>query len=174
VSTAVLTGAPLPRKALAVLRQHMPPVLTEQQHSLLRSAMDEIIPGEDSMPGASDVGSFEYLAELIAKAPTIKEDMEKSLSLLAELTSKQFGTDFAALSHDKRIALLKAFESKQPEAFNSLKGYVYESYYMQAKIWKLIGYEVHAADQSTSGGKIFDETLLVNVKKMPRLYRDAP
>jgi hypothetical protein len=152
----------------------MPPVLTAQQHSLLRSAMDEIIPAEDGMPAASEVGGFEYFAELIAKAPAIKEDMEKSLALLAELTNKQCGTDFATLAHDKRIAVLKAFESKQPEAFGRLKSYVYESYYIQPKIWKLIGYEVHAAGQSTSGGKIFDETLLVNVKRMPQLYRDAP
>lgn len=170
-SIATVTERGLVSTAFALPEQ--PRGLTQQQQLLLRAVMDEMIPAGDGMPAASEVGGVEYLAELATKAPSLGEELQKSLSALVTVTSKQFARDFSALPQDKRIAVLRDLEKSDSEAFGNLKGYVCESYYTQPTIWKLIGYDVHGTEGSTSGLEIFDETLLTKVKTMAAFYRNV-
>ncbi len=146
----------------------------QAQRELLHAVLDQIIPAGDGMPAASEVGGVEYLDRLASQTPEIKRDLEKSLTALQELASRQSGKDFTALSPADRVETLKKLEKQQPEAFGSLRDYVYESYYTQPKIWKLIGYEFYPTNAAGPKMNPFDESVLAKVKMIPKLYREVP
>jgi len=135
--------------------------------------MDQIIPAGDGMPAASAVGGVDYLDRLGSQDSDIRADLERSLTAL-QLCSKQLGKDFTAISQEDQLEALKRLEKQQPDTFASLRDYVYESYYTQPQVWKLIGYEFYPTNAAGPRMKPFDESVLAKVKKMPRLYREVP
>jgi hypothetical protein len=151
------------------------PGLDRRQRELLRAAMDEIIPTGDGMPAASEVGGLEYLDQLARKAPAIQRQLGKSLASLEEISRKQLAKDFLSLSRAQRVEALRQLEKQKPSAlFVRLRDHVYEAYYTQPKVWKLIGYEFYPTNQHGPHMKPFDEAVLAEVRKKPKFYREAP
>ena len=139
----------------------------------LRAAMDEMIPGRDGMPAASEVGGVEYLERVGHEEPQIAADLEQALDSLEQLSQSRFHSAFAKLPSPQRIEILTALETGSPEVFARLRDHVYESYYTQPKVWKLIGYEFYPTNASGPHMKPFDESVLAKVRQMPRLYREV-
>jgi hypothetical protein len=72
------------------------------------------------------------------------------------------------------VDALKRLERRPPaELFATLRDFTYEAYYTRPKVWKLIGYEFYPTNQSGPRMEPFDEAVLAQVRKMPRLYREA-
>jgi hypothetical protein len=147
--------------------------LAQAERELLRAAMDQIIPAGDGMPAASAVGGVDYLDRLARQAPDLRADLETSLTALQQLCRQQLGKDFTAISQEDQLEALKRLEKQQPVTFASLRDYVYESYYTQPQVWKLIGYEFYPTNAGGPKMKPFDESVLAKVKKMPKLYREV-
>ncbi len=149
--------------------------LDGHRRELLRATMDEIIPAGDGMPAASAVGSMDYLDRLMSQSPEVKKDLEKSLGAVEELSRKQFGQGFVSLSRADRVEALKKLETQPPqEFFVNLRDYVYEAYYTHPEVGRRIGYEFHPTNQAGPRMEPFDESVLARVKRMPKLYREAP
>ena len=148
--------------------------LSSSERETLKSAMDEIIPATDGMPAASAAGGLEYLVRLAAQNPRIRRDLQTSLAALEMLSREKFGAAFASLSRPRRVDALQALEKQSPvTSFALLRDFTYESYYIQPQVWKLIGYEFHPTDQAGPRMKPFDESVLAQVKKMPKFYREV-
>lgn len=153
-----------------------PPVsaaLDSPQRDSLRTAMDEIIPASDGMPAASAVGGIEYLERASRQDTSIKADLEQALDALARLSESRFHAAFASISSAQRIETLTRLEAQSPLVFAKLRDLVYEAYYTQPSVWKLIGYELHPTNGSGPHMKPFDESVLARVRKMPKLYREV-
>jgi Gluconate 2-dehydrogenase subunit 3 len=171
---AVTAGVAAPKGA----RAGKPPeensgVFDAQQRQLLRVTMDEIIPAGDGMPAASEVGGVEYLTHIARQNSNIHRELEKSLKALAALTRKQYGKDFISLAHRERVETLKKFEARRPrQNFVTLRDHIYEAYYTQPKVWKLIGYPFYATNGPGPRMKPFDPASLDQVRKMGKLYRE--
>ncbi len=170
------TGVFSPVKARAHPQEQKPSASGLDAHvrELLRATMDEIIPASDGMQAASEVGGVEYLDRLMSQSPDIRKELEKSLAGVEELSHKQFGKDFISLSHTDRVEALKKLEKQAPpEIFANLRDYVYEAYYIQPKVWKLIAYEFYPTNQAGPRMKPFDKAVLAQVRKKPKFYRQA-
>jgi len=139
----------------------------------LRVAIDEIIPATDGMPAASEAGGVEYLDRLVRSEPEIRRGFERGLLLIDSASRRLFNQDFAGLSRPRRVKVLAALEKDAPEVFSTLRDSVYEAYYTSPEVWKLIGYEFHPTIQAGPRMKPFDETVLAQVRKKPRLYREV-
>ena len=138
----------------------------------LTVVMDEIIPQNESMPSASDAGCLQYLEQLSGKDPAVARELDGSLAKLEALSQKLAKQTFTQNSPSERTRLLQIFEQRDRQAFEALRNYVYEAYYTQPKVWPLIGYEAHPTNKP--GPSIeFDETVLANVRKKPRFYREV-
>ena len=149
------------------------PGFAPHQLQVLRAAMDEIIPAADGMPAASAVGGLEYLDRLARRAE-FKKQFEGILAALGEASRRRFGKSFLALPGAERVAALAELEKKAaPESFRTLRDYVYEAYYTQPQVWKLLGYESHLTNQGGPRMKPFDEAILAKVRKMRKLYREV-
>jgi hypothetical protein len=71
------------------------------------------------------------------------------------------------------VEALKQFEIENPAQFAILRDFVYEAYYTQPQIWKLIDYQFHATDQKGPHMKPFDEAVIAKVRNKPKFYREA-
>lgn len=141
----------------------------EGERGILHAAMDEIIPAGDGMPAASEVGGVAYLERVAAGDAEVANDIRTALAALWKCSEQPFDQ----LDHDARVAALKKLESQEPIQLAHLRDYVYESYYTQPRVWKLIGYEFYPTDHPGPHMEPFDESILEGVRKMPKLYRDA-
>ncbi len=158
-----------------VRRQKPPwPGLDAHERELLRAAMDELIPSGDGMPSASEIGGVVYLERLARELPDFRRDLEKALTTLEEISQKLHEKSFSSLSRPERVAVLEQLERRAaPKIFASLRDSVYEAYYTNPQVWKLIGYELYPTNQPGPHMKPFDEAMLADVRKRPRLYREA-
>ncbi|MBV8072724.1 MAG: gluconate 2-dehydrogenase subunit 3 family protein [Acidobacteriaceae bacterium] len=138
----------------------------------LEKAMDAIIPAGDGMPSATEAGGFRYLTQLISREPAIAASIERCLAALQRISSAGWSKPFAELAPDDVTASLTRFEAQQPDDFALLRNYVYESYYTQAAIWKLIGYEFYPTDHPGPHMQPFDDSVLGQVRAMPKHYRE--
>ncbi len=158
----VLIGAIQPAQALA---QPVP--------DTLKSVMDLMIPASDNMPSASEAGGLRYLRSLMDHDKDIAADIGKCLTIVDAFSERSFQKPFPQLENNDRIAVLKDMENSAPGVFDTLRAYVYESYYTQPAIWKLVGYELYPTDRLGPHLKPFDDSVLEKVRNMPKLYRDA-
>jgi len=153
-----------------------PPASTSlgpEQREALRAAMDEIIPSSDGMPAASAAGGLEYLERVCQQELEIRMDLQQVLNVLGQLSEATLHTAFADISSAQRVEILTELETQSPEVFAKLRDLVYESYYTQPSVWKLIGYELHPTNESGPYMKPFDDSVLAKVRKMPKLYREV-
>jgi hypothetical protein len=173
-SIAVGAGAAGTASAWRVGRAAKPPSAFDgQEREALFAAMDAIIPPGDGMPGASDAGGLEYLDRIARETQEIRRELGESLNTLDTLSRKGYGSPFAALSSEKRVGVLKRLEKEFPKDFDALRDLVYEAYYTQSLVWRLIGYEFYATNQPGPVMKPFDEAILAEAREKPRHYREV-
>ena len=82
------------------------------------------------MPAASEVGGVAYLENLMVAEPGIGHMLKECLVFLSSESARA-----------DRVAALKTLEVNSPASFALLRDSVYEAYYTQPQVWKLIGYE---------------------------------
>jgi hypothetical protein len=148
--------------------------LSSGDEAVLKAAMDEIIPAGDGMPSASEVGGVKYLTMLIHEEPDgIGKEIRVALAALNEFSKQHGGSSFERLEADDRISVLKNLESSSSHSFTMLRDSVYEAYYTNPKVWRLIGYELFPTDHAGPQMKPFDEKILSTVRNKPTYYREA-
>lgn len=145
-------------------------ILDNSQQEALKFAMDEIIPANEKMPSASQVGGVGYVMEILDEMPDLIPFFEAFIIEVNEVGVAKFDKDFSKLKNDDRISVLITIEQDKPELFKVFKDFTYEAYYLNEKVWPLIGYEPHPT--GTLGPKMepFDESLLNRVKNLPPMY----
>ena len=144
--------------------------LNNSQQMTLKFAMDEIIPANEKMPSASEIGSITYVLKIIGELPDLLP-LFQTLSDKIEVRSlENFNSSFSDINKEERINILSNFERTETELFKLLKDFTYESYYTSKKVYELIKYEPHPT--GTMGPKMesFDEKLLDRVKTSPPIY----
>ena len=147
--------------------------LSAQQLDLIQGIMDEIIPAGDGMPAASAVGGADYISRVIVEHPPLEQVCKGGVMLISEISEQKFGKSFLRLPTSDRVAVLKELEVSSGRTFGALRDLVYEAYYTQPRVWKLLGYEMHPLSSHGARVKPFDERVLDQVRKKPKLYREA-
>ena len=145
-------------------------VFNGHERDLLRLAMDEIIPAADGMPAASEVDSVRYVEQLAGRNTNLAKRLLRSLRALENLSQKR---SFLTLAQKQRAEVLARLEREDAKAFDALRDSIYEAYYEQPQVWKLIGYHFYATNGGGPPPSPFDEQILADVRKKPRYYRDV-
>jgi len=123
----------------------------------MSAIMDDIIPKQGNMPSASEAGGVKYFSALKQAAPALAA---KILAAIDEVGSPS-------------VEALKQLEKKNPVQFAVLRDFVYEAYYTQPQVWKLIDYQFHATDHEGPRMKPFDESVIAKVRTKPKFYRET-
>jgi len=121
--------------------------------------IDEVIPASDGMPAASQAGTLAYLELLAETDPGLTETVH------AVVRTAQ------ALTHSAGATVASKLMEADPTGFARLRTYVYEGYYLQPQVWKLLGYEPYPTSAPGPSMAPFSTALLERVRAMPRRYR---
>ncbi len=143
------------------------------ERNLLTVVMDEIIPVGDGMPAASEAGGVDYLEKLAIRDPKAAKEIRQSLTAIESLSRNRFQTSFLSLPREKRIAVLVGLEKEDAANFNTLRDHIYEAYYEQPQVWKLIDYTCYETNGGGPTPEPFHEEILSEVRKKPKGYREA-
>ena len=145
-------------------------ILGEIARKRIQLAMDEIIPASGKMPAASEVGGIDYILKVLKGYPELIDPFDKMLFTLNELSKTTENDNFENLDSPSRIGVLQKFEKEETQMFAVLQNFVYESYYINEKVWELIGYEPYPTNSAGPEMEAFDESMLDRVKQMSSLY----
>ena len=135
--------------------------------------IDEIIPSERDMPAASEAGTLAYFELLAQELPELRGTVRESLEAVESTAEEEVGRPFEALSTEDRHAVVRAFEAAAPALFDELRVRVFEGYYLQPRVWSLMGYAPHPTGEAGPSMEPFDPTLLDRVRRMPPLFKEA-
>ena len=141
-------------------------LLTSNEQETLKFAMDGIIPSNSKMPSASEVGSVDYILKILEELPELQPLFSHFLKLIED---KSNGT-FIKLNPSEQTEILKQLEQTDRNLFKTLKDFTYEAYYLNEKVWPLIGYEPYPTGTLGPTMEPFDENLLIRVKNLPPMY----
>jgi hypothetical protein len=139
----------------------------------LIALIDEIIPAENDMPAASQVGTLAYwelLADTEAQVVTV---VQTATSSVDEASDQQFGRPFARIRPTDRRAIVSALSEANTRLFGQLRDYVYEGYYLDPQVWQRLEYEPFPTGSGGPKMAPFDASLLTRVRGMSKRYREA-
>jgi len=164
----------------------VPEGLSDAHRKLLRAAADEIIPAVDGALAATEAGAGDYIETLLGKVPDLQKQAQAALTRLEAITKARHKQPFDQLSSAQRVKLLQAFEKESARAgaaeslygagnnlFALLRDLVYEGYYTSPKAWPQLGYEFHPTSRRGPAMQPFDESILAQVRKRPKSYREV-
>jgi len=114
-----------------------------------------------------------YIVRLVQREPDVGKDVQGALGVLNRTSHQLVEKPFSELEHERRVQVLMQFEKDNPLQFAVLRDCIYEAYYTQPQVWKIIGYEFYPTDHAGPHMKPFDESILAEVRRKPRLYREA-
>jgi hypothetical protein len=167
---SLLGAAFVTDRAWGARRRSVP---SEPEREALRLAIDEIIPREAGRPAASEVGGPAFLERRANDNAAFGGELKRLLSALDEAGRARFGRPFACLTGDERVDLLRGLERTERDLFGVFRDSVYEAYYGRPEVWKGIGYEFHAGIEARPSIDRFDESALVNVRRLAKCYREV-
>jgi gluconate 2-dehydrogenase subunit 3-like protein len=141
----------------------------------LRAAVDTIIPAEGRMPSASAVGGVAYLEGMAARDAAFGTLLVSGLRALDARSREVRRRGFAESTATQQAEYIAHLEkSDAPAGFvAALRDAVYEAYYSNPEVWKLIGYRFRSGPRRTATLDPFDSQRVARVRAMGRLYRET-
>ncbi len=146
-------------------------ILTQAQASLLTVVANSIVPPQDRLPGAGDLGAARHIGSIIEDSPQLRRLFLSGLAHIEIAASRALGKAFGDLTVDEKERVLTQVEREMPDFFKALVQHTYNSYYTNPSIFPLIEYEGHAAQLRSPEMVPLDASLLDNVRKRGPTYR---
>ena len=110
--------------------------------------MDIVIPANQKMPSASEVGSLSYILNILKELPELSPLFFSLTDKIEFQSEKEWRSNFSDLSYDQGYEVLTIIEKTEPELFKVLKDFTYESYYTNTEIYELINYNPYPTGSS--------------------------
>ena len=141
----------------------------------LSAAADVIVPAQGRMPAASAVATARYIERIAGTDQKLAELLLDGLRAIEAQAAATHGLRFDRAGVDEQIAIIALIEKTDVPAafFPSLRDLVYEAYYTQPRIQKLLGYNFRSGRRRTAPPEPFDEQRLVRVRQMAPLHRQV-
>ena len=118
----------------------MQQVFPEGQRLLLTAVLNRIIPAEDALPGAGDLGLSHFVENAVASSPALMSLFTQGLREIEIARVGPEGGQFRDLSPREQDETLKSVESSNPEFFQELVRQTYSGYYTNPQVFGAIGY----------------------------------
>ena len=141
----------------------------------LRAAADVIIPAQRQMPAASAVGAVRYIERIAAADRAVEDLLREGLRAIAAHTEATQNIRFDQLTIERQTEVLAHVETTNTaNFFGTLRDLVYEAYYTQPAVHKLVRYNFRSGPRRTAPVAPFDEQLVARVRHQKPIYRQVP
>ena len=127
------------------------------------------------MPAASAVGAVRYIAGIAGSDPVLDALLFDGIQAIEASAMAAHGTRFDLLAAGQQTAIVAGFETANVPTgfFPALRDLVYEAYYTQPRVMKLLGYNFRSGRRRTAPVEPFDEKRLARVRNMAPLFRQV-
>lgn len=146
-----------------------PSPYSPDQLRALTAVLDTIIPpdGDGRLPGAGEIGVADTIAQ---RAPELAPVVVHGLALLDELAG---ACGFAELTGADRAAALNEASLQDPGFLPGLIFHTYAAYYQNGRVLEALGLEPRPPHPKGYDLEDGDFTLLDEVRRRPKLYREV-
>ncbi len=114
----------------------MTAILTPTERAILAATANRIIPANDTLPGAGDLGVPATIEQTLAHAATLRRTFLDGLRAIDFAGGDQ---GFVALTTEEQDALLRAVEASHPTFFDLLVEHIYRGYYALPIVQRALG-----------------------------------
>jgi hypothetical protein len=141
----------------------------------LRAAADVIIPAQRQMPAASAVGAVRYIERIAAADRAVEDLLREGLRAIAAHAAAAQNIRFDQLAIERQNEVLAHVETTNTPAdfFGTLRDLVYEAYYTQPSVQKLVRYNFRSGRRRTAPVAPLDEQLVARVRQQKPFYRQV-
>ena len=141
----------------------------------LRAAADVIIPAQRQMPAASALGAVRYIERIAAADRAVQDLLSDGLRAIAAHAEAIQKARFDQLPVERQTEVLAYVErtNTPTDFFRTLRDLVYEAYYTQPRVQKLIRYNFRSGRRRTAPLAPFDEQLVARVRQQKPIYRQV-
>ena len=150
-----------------------PTFFTESQRVLVRHVLNRIVPAGDGFPAAGELGVVDYLDGLVGRSARLKRTFAEGLARIEMVADAGGPAGFAGLPDDRKDEVLRDVESDLPEFFAALVKHTYNGYYTDPTVLAILGPEVRPPQPLGHDVEVGDLSLLANVRKRGRVYRQV-
>ena len=150
----------------------MPRFLSQSQHALITAVLDRLIPHQDDMPGAGEVGTADYLDGLVSNSARLARLFSAGLQDI-EIAASRRGASFDELSGDQKDEVLRGVEADSSDFFDLLVRHTYNGYYSNPKVVELLGLDPRPPQPRGNRVERGDLSSLQVVVERGQAYRDA-
>jgi len=146
---------------------------TSQQLSDLAALLDQVIPQSDDgrLPAAGELGLALGVFAAVQGDPASQQAVSDGLAALAQAAATEGAASFAALSEERRLAVLRSVTDARPEFLGSLLIPTYAAYYANPKVVRALGIESWPPHPGGFPLETGDLSLLDPVRERGRRYR---
>ncbi len=142
-------------------------ILSGDQRNLLTAALNRIVPAQDDMPGAGDLGIAAFVESVAAGSAGGRRGLMDGLVQI-QIAAAEKGGNFQALADDAQTDALRSVESSAPEFFQFLVTQAYRGYYTNETVTNLLSYR--APNRQDYDPLPFDESLVEPVRQRGQIW----
>jgi hypothetical protein len=132
-------------------------IFTDDQRTLLTAVLNRIVPANENLPSAGDLGISEFIESAIHADPTLRRLFTEGLTQI-NIVASQHGNEFPELSDSAKDEVLKEVESNNALYFSTLVRQCYNGYYTNDTVLSIVGYKPISPEDYVY--KPIDESLL--------------
>ncbi len=147
--------------------------LSQQQRALLGTVLDSLVPANDGVSGAGELGVAEHVEGFAGLLPSTRKLLSEGLKAIEVTGARAHSLGFADLPDSGRVGVLKQVESEHPDFFDFLVQQAYAGYYTNPRVVRAKGLPLLPPQPEGHDLDAFDASLLENVRKRGKVYRDA-
>lgn len=146
---------------------------TQDQHRLLRAALNRIIPREGDMPAAGDADVGGFIERFIQGSAGLRRLFLDGLRAIA-IEGARAGGAFADAPPEAQDDALRRVEATAPLFFAWIVDLAYRGYYVRPDVHAALGYDGRPPQPRGFAVAPFDERLLSQQKNRVPLWRPTP
>ena len=142
-------------------------ILSAEQRALLREVLNCLVPAQNEMPGAGDLGIAGFVESVAAGSAAGRRRLMEGLVQI-ELSATDQGGNFAGLTAASQTEALRDVERVLPEFFQYLVTQTYRGYYAHETVTEALRYR--APNREDYDPLPFDKSLLEPVRERGQIW----
>ena len=147
--------------------------LSQQQRVLMGAVLDCLVPANDRLPGAGGLGVAEHVESYARRFLATRRLLSDGLKAIDVTSVRVHSRRFADLPDGDMVPVLKQVEAEHAAFFEFLIQQAYVGYYTHPTVLRARGLPLRPPQPEGYELAEFDASLLDNVRKRNKVYRDA-
>jgi hypothetical protein len=148
--------------------------LSAEQRQLVFTILNRLVPEEDQIPGAGDLGIADFVERAIALTPRARRIFLDGIAEIDFVAWRQAAAAFVDLPTDRQDDILRIVELSHPVFFDDLVGLTYAGYYVNPRVLVALGRSARAPQPIGYVLPAFDPALLDRVRARGPVFRVVP